>query len=291
MNKKAFTLIELLVVIAIIAILAAILFPVFAQAKAAARKTSCISNTKQIGLATQMYMGDNDDVLPLIQTTGSFDANPMNPDSNFHLLIMPYIKTQEILASPGDGTGAQAREYNGVPVNPGGKSYQDAQRRYNYAMKSNYGVNAQFLAPGGLNCPEDFRAGSVNGNQAASPAETVLTATSAWDRGPNGAPKDGGIWMIDAPCVLSSDGFDMRPPRPGGCSQYYSQSYGWYPSRKNDWTEFGGVFGLHGGRVTLGWLDGHASSKPMSFATQGCDVRDGWAGRLTDDSKYIWDLN
>ena len=60
--KNAFTLIELLVVIAIIAILAAILFPVFAQAKTAAKKTAAISNQKQISLGLLMYMGDNDDV-------------------------------------------------------------------------------------------------------------------------------------------------------------------------------------------------------------------------------------
>lgn len=62
--RKAFTLIELLVVIAIIAILAAILFPVFAQAKAAAKKTQCLSNLKQLGTAFMLYEGDSDDVLP-----------------------------------------------------------------------------------------------------------------------------------------------------------------------------------------------------------------------------------
>lgn len=63
--KKAFTLIELLVVIAIIAILAAILFPVFAQAKEAAKKTATLSNFKQMGTSTAIYTTDNDDVLPL----------------------------------------------------------------------------------------------------------------------------------------------------------------------------------------------------------------------------------
>lgn len=63
--RKAFTLIELLVVIAIIAILAAILFPVFAQAREAAKKTQALSNLKQLGTATVMYATDNDDMLPL----------------------------------------------------------------------------------------------------------------------------------------------------------------------------------------------------------------------------------
>jgi prepilin-type N-terminal cleavage/methylation domain-containing protein len=69
-SLRGFTLIELLVVIAIIAILAAILFPVFAQAKKAAKKTNCISNAKQIGLAQMMYMGDNDDSITPYQLSG-----------------------------------------------------------------------------------------------------------------------------------------------------------------------------------------------------------------------------
>ena len=62
--KRAFTLIELLVVIAIIAILAAILFPVFAQARTAAKKTADLNNTKQLGIGTQLYLSDNDDMYP-----------------------------------------------------------------------------------------------------------------------------------------------------------------------------------------------------------------------------------
>ncbi len=78
--KRAFTLIELLVVIAIIAILAAILFPVFAQAKVAAKKTVAISNSKQIGLAILMYAGDNDDVYP--RQDACVPGSSLNPKLN-----------------------------------------------------------------------------------------------------------------------------------------------------------------------------------------------------------------
>jgi prepilin-type N-terminal cleavage/methylation domain-containing protein len=97
MQRKAFTLIELLVVIAIIAILAAILFPVFAQAKAAAKKTSCLSNVKQIGLGYIMYGNDYDSQLPpsWSNSIGFKDESYVS-----HARIMPYIKNFGIFKDP-----------------------------------------------------------------------------------------------------------------------------------------------------------------------------------------------
>ena len=74
-SRKAFTLIELLVVIAIIAILAAILFPVLAQAREAAKKSQSINNMKQLLLAAQMYLGDNDDKLHRIRNRQAENPN------------------------------------------------------------------------------------------------------------------------------------------------------------------------------------------------------------------------
>jgi prepilin-type N-terminal cleavage/methylation domain-containing protein len=79
-RNRGFTLIELLVVIAIIAILAAILFPVFARAREAARKATCLSNLKQIALAAIMYAQDYDEVLPAVSSTGYHtSAHPVDP--------------------------------------------------------------------------------------------------------------------------------------------------------------------------------------------------------------------
>ncbi len=103
--KRAFTLIELLVVIAIIAILAAILFPVFAQAKEAAKKTSDLSNLKQLGTALTLYMGDFDDTPG--QTTWSEKdtvTRVRNHRAKIHWswTMQPYVKNLDIFASPGD---------------------------------------------------------------------------------------------------------------------------------------------------------------------------------------------
>jgi prepilin-type N-terminal cleavage/methylation domain-containing protein len=94
--KKGFTLIELLVVIAIIAILAAILFPVFAQAKAAAKKTACLSNGKQLGTAVNIYSADNDDRLPSIYDDGPGSINGCGGDPACSMY--PYFKTGGLLA-------------------------------------------------------------------------------------------------------------------------------------------------------------------------------------------------
>lgn len=95
--KRAFTLIELLVVIAIIAILAAILFPVFAQAKSAAKRVSALSNTKQIGTSLTMYATDYDDMF----VPGTLQHGTAFRFTYFEWLLEPYIKNREIWADPG----------------------------------------------------------------------------------------------------------------------------------------------------------------------------------------------
>ena len=114
-QKSAFTLIELLVVIAIIAILAAILFPVFARARENARRSSCQSNLKQIGLAFMQYSQDYDEAYP-----GAMNAGIMTSSTDYNmgwdLMIAPYLgikvdpsSSPLIMQCPSD---AAARNYN-----------------------------------------------------------------------------------------------------------------------------------------------------------------------------------
>ena len=107
MRKQGFTLIELLVVIAIIAILAAILFPVFAKAREKARQSSCLSNLKQLGLAMFQYTTDYDGTFPQIHTTALTTGRYYVSDgtnAGFFLSwedrLVPYIKNDQLMVCP-----------------------------------------------------------------------------------------------------------------------------------------------------------------------------------------------
>jgi prepilin-type N-terminal cleavage/methylation domain-containing protein/prepilin-type processing-associated H-X9-DG protein len=147
MRRRGFTLIELLVVIAIIAILAAILFPVFAKAREKARQTSCLSNTKQLGLAFQMYATDYDELcVPYYNTTTSmFWAG----------VLAPYIKNMGIYNCP--SKSFRNTEWN---LRPNGSYSVDG-----------YGINIDLFAYLSANPASNF---PVSLADLDKPAETVF---------------------------------------------------------------------------------------------------------------------
>ncbi|MFO7946783.1 MAG: DUF1559 domain-containing protein [Armatimonadota bacterium] len=115
--KRGFTLIELLVVIAIIAILAAILFPVFARAREKARQSACLNNCKQMGLAFNMYLQDYDETLPFACIR--YESAAVRPwhggSSTVHWWpdeLFPYVKNHQIFYCPSNGEDAIGYGYN-----------------------------------------------------------------------------------------------------------------------------------------------------------------------------------
>jgi prepilin-type N-terminal cleavage/methylation domain-containing protein/prepilin-type processing-associated H-X9-DG protein len=113
-TNRGFTLIELLVVIAIIAILASILFPVFGRARENARRSSCQSNLKQIGLGVMQYIQDYDEKYPStmidLNGDGSFSAAT---DQGWSVIIQPYMKSSQIFQCPSETNSAGAANSNG----------------------------------------------------------------------------------------------------------------------------------------------------------------------------------
>ncbi len=122
-NRKTtgFTLIELLVVIAIIGILAAILFPVFARARENARRTSCLSNTKQLGLGVLQYAQDYDEKLP-----SSYDLSGDEARNWWGAMIQPYVKGTQLFYCPSDSVHDYAK--------PDGFSRWNVSYGYNYVF-------------------------------------------------------------------------------------------------------------------------------------------------------------
>jgi len=183
MSRKGFTLIELLVVIAIIAILAAILFPVFAQAREKARQTTCSSNERQLGLAFLQYQQDNDEMFP------SGIENPTPADeywrgNGWSSEIFPYVKSTGLYKCPDDSTPPVG---SAVPVS----YFMNA----NIAGSGSHGTLAALNAPTSTVLLGEIRTITydVTKNTATFPTDVVADgADVGWS---NGAPcPDGTVY-------------------------------------------------------------------------------------------------
>ena len=136
MTRRGFTLIELLVVIAIIAILAAILFPVFARAREKARQTSCLSNLKQIGLALNMYAGDYDERLPMMYYGHMDSGNYAEYGFNFRELLVPYIQNEQIWLCPSRERTTRSCHHTGYDWGRGSDSWLGETAGGSYGINS-----------------------------------------------------------------------------------------------------------------------------------------------------------
>lgn len=136
-SRHGFTLIELLVVIAIIAILAAILFPVFARAREQARSASCLSNTRQYATATLMYVQDYDEVFPMNAYLNGTCV------STFYWAVNPYVKNQQITLCPSEKDAMNLVDLVGAPCS-------DTPPFTSYSVNSSIFVNGFFPGVSGF---------------------------------------------------------------------------------------------------------------------------------------------
>jgi prepilin-type N-terminal cleavage/methylation domain-containing protein len=313
-RASGFTLIELLVVIAIIAILAAILFPVFAQAKQSAKKTAAISNMKQATLASHMYLNDFDDTY-MMSDTGGYDPPVQGwgygpPDTVPFQVMYPYTKNTQFVIDPMDPWGSEAQRiedqcrYMGCTA----ATATQEQKMYALGVRSNLGYNFAFFSPwiyrfdsGGFY----IGAAAVSASQVTQPAHTLMYGTSIWLRDSGGTPIGGGNWVVQTPCWLDANGALMAPmsgyQNSGGAGQFYGYFSGWQPNPLA-WNVYGGLWPFYNqsdsraaaaaqnGRVIIGWADAHVSAMPISQVAAGCDAygTGGLQGKVTDPGKFIW---
>lgn len=237
-THNAFTLIELLVVIAIIAILAAILFPVFAQAREKARAASCLSNTKQISLAFAMYNQDYDE--GFMATVSERQAPSTVPDTadarapySYRMLLQPYIKSQQIFRCPSAKAWTAIGPSNWYPTDYGCH------------------LNEGHLIPAANNHADDYSGtGAIDlrdfGFNASTPlasisypAQFLLCADAARS---DGTPSRGGLypqpWAFD---ITVQSRFTARHTEGGniaysdGHSKWKRPNQTWRSYNDNDW--------------------------------------------------------
>lgn len=276
--KRAFTLIELLVVIAIIAILAAILFPVFAQAKVSAKKAASLSNLKQDTLAVLMYAGDSDDMF-VPHAYQNVDAAFPDDVRYWPVLVQPYTKNWQLLRDP-----LQMVDIFGIWSNPSVAWW------YNWMRWPDYGYNATYLnrdpdcstwQPMGYGLP-------ISATSPANPALTVMLTTAKVSGDSGGAYTS---QVVEAPatilapdaCTWSNGGWGVGA---------YGDEAGLYPNNPTGTSLYAINYGNTNGNVTF--TDGHTKTYAAGQLAIGTDWTKTTANNaihITNVGAYLWDLN
>lgn len=220
-RSRGFTLIELLVVIAIIAILAAILFPVFSQAREKARQASCLSNMRQVGMAISMYVSDND-AYPMHSSPSS-----TRPRTRWADYIFPYVKNEKVFLCPSADRSVFAKPFAHNPA----------------AFYGGYGYNYQYLG----NARFPFSAPDA---MVQAPAETVVVADTQ-GCGFDAGIRNAGNYAIDPPLPSR---MGSRPSSPG------AGFYGEGGECGGRWGCRAVPAERHQERINIAFADGHAKS-------------------------------
>jgi prepilin-type N-terminal cleavage/methylation domain-containing protein/prepilin-type processing-associated H-X9-DG protein len=287
-RRNGFTLIELLVVIAIIAILAAILFPVFAQAREKARGASCLSNIKQVSMSWQMYIQDFDEEMVPHWINNVADPNLVaagyGPQWWWPKLLDPYTKSWAIYRCPsGSDPGGV---FSGGPNSWYGTQMQNSEIGYNYL-----GLGVWW------GCT-DTRGVSLA--SVSKPAQTIAFTDSAYLPAGQLKPSNsnGGFSDVNAPAQYAA-----IFPAPNTCTWVNNLSAnpngqgGWdwqLPGTEPDFIGF--TMNRHQDGENVGWVDGHAKYLKVQQMYAGTNVGPGvsdLAVRMTDPNSYLWnsDLN
>jgi prepilin-type N-terminal cleavage/methylation domain-containing protein/prepilin-type processing-associated H-X9-DG protein len=301
-SRRGFTLIELLVVIAIIAILAAILFPVFAQAREKARQATCLSNLKQLGLATMMYVQDNNEsyyphrentsVNPLVALTPSTDVAPTGLGAKYTFwisLLQPYTKSYNVFLCPDNSNGWVISETSNSPCAgvAAGASNAVGCDGVGYGGENSYGHNDTWMSPAApFGSPAGTAKNVVTNSSISRPSGIIMiTDATYYGVGPDVCDQTG--YEINAAGTASSTTPDNNDSSSttnldcayadglGGQYQYYWKNLG---NSVWSYAQTGGTIGTtptnataasqgaarHQGLINCQFVDGHVKAIPYT---------------------------
>ena len=275
-RASGFTLIELLVVIAIIAILAAILFPVFAQARAKARQTACLSNMRQVGTAILMYSGDYDEAIVPSQNGSGTELR------SWPTLIESYVKNADVFVCPSaDETPAPAdrqyvaaspnRQYVGITVTSGTNGGDGSNASSCLVPRLSYGRN---LIPTTRGTPDPW--GNILSNKVCNNGKTYPGFVDPNNRNKSGWVGEGTTYTITLADVSDPAGtIHIMDAMAGGTNGATSPTYGGsmrgiqYDQRTDMWNDAGAskVAPRHNGGFVILYGDGHSGWKKWGSTT------------------------
>ncbi len=281
-RARGYTLTELLVVLAVILLLASVLMPVFRSARESAKQAKCISNCRQVIIASQIYLGDYDDRhLPVNHRPGQL--GPPGVDRTWVQIVLPYARSYAIFKCPSDFGVKRGSE--GVFDEDLVPSDTD-QRFFLASQRTNMGYNHQYLAPV-VRTGTQWLSLPRYDSQVAERSRTVMFVDSAWAVDANQKPYGGGRWIVAPPCRYEMKGL-VRTDTFASEGEAWSPDSGW-TSRKGT-LPLGGAWPWHSSRVNVIRIDGSAKSIALPSLSAGCNALPNWSGTIIDPSQYIWDL-
>jgi prepilin-type N-terminal cleavage/methylation domain-containing protein len=288
--KRAFTLVELLVVLAVIVILASILFPVFARAKSASLRATCVSNYRQLSVATGLYLADYDDYYMPVNHQPASEPNSRN-DRTWVQLVLPYVRVFSVFQCPADTSERpRAEAMFDQDLVPG----DTFSRYYTASLRSNVAYNYLYLSPV-VGSMSTWHAQPRSSTDIESPSSTIVYVDSVWSRDDGGNPTGGGSWLVMPPCRYSDEGgqrIDTFVQSVPDDKQLFipTDREGWETTVPRSPTVYGGAWPWHFGRMTVGYADGSVASLSPEHLGDGCTVRQNWEGTIHNSRVYRWDL-